>query len=97
MPSIHPADESMCAALTELATRSKAHWGYSETFMRACRRELEVTPTRINDACMSYRVAKVGDAIAGFYVAMGAVEVGSRPSASIAERSLPVLEIRIGG
>lgn len=30
-------------ALSELAVRSKAHWGYSDSFMRACRAELTVT------------------------------------------------------
>jgi GNAT superfamily N-acetyltransferase len=33
--------------LTDLAMRSKAHWGYSDAFMMACRAELAVTPARI--------------------------------------------------
>ncbi|MFF5641781.1 GNAT family N-acetyltransferase [[Kitasatospora] papulosa] len=32
------------AELTGLALRSKAHWGYDEAFMAACRDELTVTP-----------------------------------------------------
>ncbi len=32
------------AALSALALRSKAHWGYDQAFMEACRDELEVTP-----------------------------------------------------
>ncbi|MFI8005746.1 GNAT family N-acetyltransferase [Streptomyces sp. NPDC086010] len=31
-------------ALTGLALRSKAHWGYDEEFLAACRDELTVTP-----------------------------------------------------
>ncbi|MFE4449715.1 GNAT family N-acetyltransferase [Streptomyces sp. NPDC056796] len=31
-------------ALTGLALRSKAHWGYDEAFLAACRDELTVTP-----------------------------------------------------
>lgn len=30
--------------LSELAMRSKAHWGYDEAFMEACRDELTLTP-----------------------------------------------------
>lgn len=35
-----PADTG---ALTALAMRSKAHWGYDEAFMEACRDELTIT------------------------------------------------------
>lgn len=34
-------------ALSTLAYRSKAHWGYDEAFMNACRAELTVTPDRL--------------------------------------------------
>lgn len=33
--------------LTDLVMRSKAHWGYDDAFMKACRAELSVTPARI--------------------------------------------------
>lgn len=33
--------------LTELAFRSKAHWGYDEAFMAACRNELTVLPEEV--------------------------------------------------
>ncbi|GGX76417.1 GNAT family N-acetyltransferase [Streptomyces minutiscleroticus] len=33
--------------LTELALRSKAHWGYDEDFMAACRDELTVHPSEV--------------------------------------------------
>ncbi len=37
------------AALTALARRSKAHWGYSEAFMDACREALTVEPQLLLD------------------------------------------------
>ncbi len=39
---VRPAREGEAGALTELAIRSKAHWGYDEAFMEACREELAV-------------------------------------------------------
>lgn len=41
---IRPARADEADLLTELAIRSKAHWGYSEDFMRACSDELTVRP-----------------------------------------------------
>jgi len=41
------AKASESEALTDLAMRAKASWGYSQTFMDACRAELTVTPKRI--------------------------------------------------
>jgi GNAT superfamily N-acetyltransferase len=35
------------AALSELALRSKAHWGYDAAFLEACRQELRVTPEQV--------------------------------------------------
>lgn len=39
-------------ALTELVLRSKAAWGYDETFMRACRSELTITRAMVNSERM---------------------------------------------
>ncbi|WP_157018352.1 GNAT family N-acetyltransferase [Mesorhizobium xinjiangense] len=51
------------AALTALCLRSKAHWGYSETFMRACTNELTL---RENDlATETIRVAEADGTPAG--------------------------------
>ncbi|MFK7939034.1 MAG: GNAT family N-acetyltransferase [Roseovarius sp.] len=47
--SLRPATDDDCTALTALATRSKAHWGYDAAFMQACQDELAVTPDQIND------------------------------------------------
>ncbi|MEE8545291.1 MAG: hypothetical protein V3T29_05715 [Alphaproteobacteria bacterium] len=43
---IRPARPGEAAALTDLALRSKAHWGYDAAFMAACRAELTVTPAQ---------------------------------------------------
>jgi len=53
--------------LSELAMRSKAHWGYSRSFMEACRQELSVDPARILDEACLYRVAVEDESIVGFY------------------------------
>jgi len=39
---IRVASPSEATALSELAFRSKAHWGYAPDFMQACRAELSV-------------------------------------------------------
>lgn len=50
--------------LTEIALTAKAHWGYSQAFMDACREELTITPARI--ASERIMVATDGPEIAGF-------------------------------
>lgn len=57
-----PADT---AALTELALRSKAHWGYDDAFMAACRDELTVTAATLD--AWTVRLAERDDAAVGFY------------------------------
>jgi N-acetylglutamate synthase-like GNAT family acetyltransferase len=42
VPKIRQARLDECPALTELAMRSKAHWGYDATFMANVRADLEV-------------------------------------------------------
>jgi GNAT superfamily N-acetyltransferase len=56
-------------ALTALALRSKAHWGYPADFLEACRDELTVTPA----ACGEVVVAEAG-AVLGFAQLAGAGE-----------------------
>lgn len=51
------------AALTELAMRSKASWGYSDAFMAACRAELTFTPEKM--AAWTVWVAELDGRIAG--------------------------------
>lgn len=40
MDTIRPANASDVDALSKLALRSKAHWGYDDQFLSACREEL---------------------------------------------------------
>ena len=48
--------------LTELALRSKGHWGYSADFLDACRPELTVRPAQLADIL----VAESDGMVAGF-------------------------------
>ncbi|KDQ67273.1 GNAT family N-acetyltransferase [Streptomyces halstedii] len=52
------------AALTALALRSKAHWGYDEEFIAACRDELAVSPDEV--AARRTAVAERDGRILGF-------------------------------
>src|SRR5690349_17541085 len=45
---IRPARVEEASSLTELAMRSKAHWGYDDAFMAACRDELTIRPSFID-------------------------------------------------
>lgn len=63
---IRPAAARESERLTGLAIRSKAHWGYSPEFMRACRAELSVSPEAITHPRFEYLVAESGGGIVGF-------------------------------
>ena len=52
-------------ALSALAKRSKAHWGYSRAFMQACERELTYEPQDITDH--PFCVLQTAGRIVGFY------------------------------
>ncbi len=54
-------------ALSELAIRSKAYWGYSAEFMAACKNELSVSPSKLENSQFHYVVTKRRDEILGFY------------------------------
>ena len=143
--AIREAQDDEAQYLSALAFRSKAHWGYDEAFMAACRKELTVSagglarcPTFVYDdgtvrgfyqlslaeetadvalffvdppaigsgvgrALWRHMVGEARRAGAtemtieadpdaeGFYLRMGAIRIGMAPSASIAERQLPLL------
>ncbi len=57
-----PAD---AAALTDLAMRSKALWGYDAAFMEACREELTTSADTIT--ANEIWIVEVGGMAAGFY------------------------------
>ena len=65
--SIRQAIPDEARFLSELALRSKAHWGYSQSFLDSCRAELTVDPDRMGSANYQCFVAENGDAIIGFY------------------------------
>lgn len=50
-------------SLSDLARRSKAHWGYSEEFMRDCHDELNVPESLLPDVYVS----ELDGAVAGFH------------------------------
>lgn len=74
MVSFSPARPADAAALSDLALRSKGHWGYDAAFLEACREELTIDPSR----CDGVRVVAAweGDSIVGFHRVGGAAPVG---------------------
>ncbi|MDX2137309.1 MAG: GNAT family N-acetyltransferase [Chloroflexota bacterium] len=65
MITVRPARAHEAAPLTELALRSKAHWGYDADFLTACRPLLTVSTDSITHRWV-YVVESDGQ-IAGFY------------------------------
>ena len=64
---VRQALRSEAAALTALARRSKAYWGYSEDFMRSCENELTYLPEQIEGGDVTFVVAEADGAVGGFY------------------------------
>ena len=64
---MRPAQSHEAAAISQLALRSKALWGYSPEFLEACRDELTFTGAQIRDPLRTIVVAQSDSAIAGFY------------------------------
>ena len=54
------------AALSDIGWRSKAHWGYDDAFMRACRDELTVSAESLTDSAGYWQLAEVDGRIAGY-------------------------------
>ncbi|WP_055587652.1 GNAT family N-acetyltransferase [Streptacidiphilus griseoplanus] len=74
MVSIRAAVAAEAGLLTELALRSKAHWGYDEAFMASCRAELTVTAAEV--APRRARVAVEDGRILGFTTLEGEAPQG---------------------
>ncbi|SHE60089.1 Acetyltransferase (GNAT) family protein [Modicisalibacter ilicicola DSM 19980] len=53
--------------LSALAFSSKAYWGYSSQFMEACRNELTVPATNLDDPRFHCAVAELCESIVGYY------------------------------
>lgn len=64
-PQLRRATAEDAAAMSALALRSKAHWGYSPATIDTWREALHVDPAKL--ASRHAFVATQGDAIAGFY------------------------------
>ena len=67
LPKIRPARTEEAEEISKLAMRSKAHWGYSKSFMEACRDELTVTPRALDSSEFRYFVAERGSELVGYY------------------------------
>lgn len=65
--AIRAARASEAEALSALAFRSKAYWGYPDDFMQACREELTYTPEQLAASPIYFAVAEHRGTIAGFY------------------------------
>ena len=63
--AIRTAREDEAGALSALALRSKAWWGYDEGFLAACRAELSVAPEAI--AAGRIHVLADGERLVGFH------------------------------
>ncbi len=65
---IRPATHADCDALSRLAFRSKAHWGYSPEFMAQCRAELSIGVDAVDEDEIYVLEADDGKGlIEGFY------------------------------
>lgn len=79
MIALRPARPGEAAAISALALRSKAHWGYDEDFVAACREELTWTPGQC--ASGDVVVAEREGTVVGFY-ALGRAPDGALDDAS---------------
>jgi N-acetylglutamate synthase-like GNAT family acetyltransferase len=66
VPRIRQARIDECPALTELAMRSKAHWGYDAAFMANVRADLEVIPDKFMPYFHVY-ILEMENEMIGFY------------------------------
>lgn len=62
---IRAARPQEAAQLSDLARRSKAHWGYAPEFMASCREELTIEPDDV-DAGLTF-VMEADGTVLGFY------------------------------
>ena len=67
--ALRPARFDEAPALSELALRSKAHWGYDDAFLEACRAELTVRPEHV--AASRVVVATSAARVVGFSILLG--------------------------
>jgi N-acetylglutamate synthase-like GNAT family acetyltransferase len=65
--TIRAARAGEAALLSELAVRSKAHWGYSHEFIEACRAELSYREEQLRSEHMRFVVLESCAIVIGFY------------------------------
>lgn len=65
--NIREADPLEAGLLSNLALRSKAHWGYSQDFLDSCQPELTIDAAQIGSGGYQCFVAVDGNSILGFY------------------------------
>jgi GrpB-like predicted nucleotidyltransferase (UPF0157 family)/GNAT superfamily N-acetyltransferase len=72
--AIRAATPGECEALSDLALRSKAHWGYDADFLAACRAERTVEPADVRRLRVS--LADESGDVVGFYALEGGAPEG---------------------
>ena len=65
--SIRPARVDEAGLLSDLALRSKAHWGYSPEFIERCRAELSYSEEQLLAEHMRFFVLESAQRVVGFY------------------------------
>jgi GNAT superfamily N-acetyltransferase len=72
--AMRPGREDEALLLSDLALRSKGHWGYDQAFLEACRGELTLTPAQVR--AKRTIVAERAGRVVGFYTLAGEPPVG---------------------
>jgi GNAT superfamily N-acetyltransferase len=73
--ALRPGRDHEAGLLSDLALRSKGHWGYDQAFLDACREELTLSPAEVR--AKRTIVAERGGRVVGFYTLAGDPPVGS--------------------
>jgi hypothetical protein len=71
---LRPGHREEAGLLSDLALRSKGHWGYDQAFLDACRAELTLTPEDI--LAQRVTVAERDGQVVGFYALAGTPPTG---------------------
>lgn len=66
---LRPARDDESVLLSDLALRSKGHWGYDADFLESCREELTLTPELLTEE--RAHVAERDGRVVGFYTLAG--------------------------
>jgi len=90
--AIRAARPDEAAELSALALRSKAHWGYDQSFLEACREELTIPPEKVtakrtyvavSNAGVAGKASRIGpDGAPGRILGFGTIE-GDPPAGEL--------------